>query len=217
MRRLLLVAFLAVTAGACALDKLGTGADGVTDAGGAAEDAGDPALSDATVADAKPDTASPKPDAGGFDAGPDASLPCPVLCRGVCVNDCTTCPDQLLCGNTCVAGCLGCASGEIACGTTCVQGCAGCDAGSEACYSCTFDLPPKASATCQRVDGGSCSHTPAPCGCWTFYSNVGLCHGADEVCPLAACQTCGEPGTTGEICRDGGTCSRLDAGGYSCR
>lgn len=106
-----------------------------------------------------------------------------------------------LCGTTAVATCAGCEAGAAACPTTgtCVSDCRlECADASLGCVACSGGL---ASGFCEAVSPASCITNPEyeHCGC----AVASDCAGANQVCVLGECRSCGEPMTDGEVCRSG--------------
>lgn len=116
--------------------------------------------------------------------------------------------DAFLCGEASVTTCVGCEAGAIACqGTkTCVSDCfLECDAGTLGCAACSNGV---AAGACEPQTSASCLQdmTYDHCGCIVAAD----CPGANQVCVLGTCRTCGEEQTKDEVCRDG-------TGGRKCK
>lgn len=102
------------------------------------------------------------------------------------------------------------AQGSIICGNGTVSDCANCPNAHQTCVTCDSSgtkSPPFCVAT-----GDTCRNEP-PTGYSTF-TNGCDCSGGVATCPLANqvchnggfCHTCGEPLSSGETCKVGGTC-----------
>ena len=121
------------------------------------------------------------PDSSGKDA--DAAAPT-FFCRGVAVSTCA-----------------GCSAGTAACRGTCVSDCANeCDPATLGCFGCSSGTP---LGTCEIAStAASCIAVPTYVHC-ACAMDAGTCPGANQVCVMNECRTCGEPMTVDEVCRDG--------------
>ena len=123
------------------------------------------------------------PDSSGHDADADAAGP------------------LLSCRDASVSTCAGCGAGTASCRGVCTSDCTnGCDPATLGCFRCGSGTP---SGTCEPLStDASCIANPiyvhCPCG-----ADPAVCPGANQVCVGNLCRTCGEPGTVGEVCRDG--------------
>jgi hypothetical protein len=116
-------------------------------------------------------------------------------------TDADAAPPVLACGDAAtVSSCSECSSGVATCGGSCVSDCtSACDPATLGCFTCSGGVPV---GICEpATTNASCIANPlyahCPCG------NAGDCPGANQVCVLNECRTCGEPLTAGEVCRDG--------------
>jgi len=101
--------------------------------------------------------------------------------------------------------------GSTICGNTTVNDCAFCPNAHQTCVTCDSSgtkSPPFCVPT-----GDTCRNEP-PSGYSTFTNGCECSEGGVATCPLADqvchsgsfCHTCGEPLSTGEVCKGGGTC-----------
>ena len=149
-------------------------AEGGPDGSVSDHDAASPIPSDHDAADARPSSS---------DRDADAAVPI-YSCEGGAV-----------------ATCAGCSAGTAACRGTCISDCSNaCDPATLGCFSCAGGVP---SGTCEPLSAdASCIANPSYVHC-ACAADAGACPGANQVCVGNQCRTCGEPGTVGEICRDG--------------
>ncbi len=140
------------------------------------------------------------------DAGADAARPAPPAQDA---GDASPAPDRdadaarptVSCQGAPASTCAGCSAGTAACRGTCVSDCSNaCDPATLGCFACPGGV---ATGTCEPLSAdASCIANPAyvHCACTT---DAGVCPGANQVCVMNECRTCGEPATVGEVCRDG--------------
>jgi hypothetical protein len=136
---------------------------------------------------------SPAPDDAAKDAGPASPD------AGADAADATG--PLVSCQDASASTCAGCSAGTASCRGVCTSDCTnGCDPATLGCFKCASGRP---SGTCEPLStDASCIANPiyvhCPCG-----TDPSVCPGANQVCVGNLCRTCGEPGTVGEVCRDG--------------
>jgi hypothetical protein len=155
-------------------------------------------VDDRTLEDG-PDASIPEQDAASPTATEDAANDAGLTSSDHDAADADAGP-VLSCEGGPVSTCVGCSAGTAACQDVCTSDCTnGCDPATLGCFRCGGGTP---SGTCEPLSAdASCIANPnyVHCPCIA----AGTCPGANQVCVGNLCRTCGEPGTAGEVCRDG--------------